>query len=372
MHQTAISRVNLRRSLQVCMECPIPKRWGWARHLPGECQTEDPEVPAYCKSIRPLLSPELQRFNMSVGALSEFRRRDSGEIMAGGYTYYWSGHSDGYHAQGIAVAVSNKLTPMIIEVTPVNERVRMRIHYSLGVIFLVSVYASNEVSNLIVKEAFYGVLESVVGRCPSRYSSNHRGISMHRTGTDRDGMRCIGLHWSGTGNQNRTKFLDFARSRGLNGGGPWFQCRQAHRWTWYSKAGGVAKEIEHVLVVGRWRMIQNSRVYQSALFLNTDHRFVVATLKLQIKSRRMVPSQPRLDVGKLKDERGAEEFVNRLSMDLGREGKGVLGNAEELWSTFKTSILDVDGGYLGTHCQAKNNFVAQETLDTIDQSQHQA
>ena len=48
-------------------------------------------------------------------------------------------------------------------------------------------------------------------------------------------------------------------------------------------------------------------------FLNTDHRLVVASLKFQLKSRRMVPSQPRLDVGKLKDERVAEEFVNRLS-----------------------------------------------------------
>ena len=38
-------------------------------------------------------------------------------------SYYWSGHSDGYHAQGVAVVVSNKLTPMIIEVTPVNERI---------------------------------------------------------------------------------------------------------------------------------------------------------------------------------------------------------------------------------------------------------
>ena len=52
------------------------------------------------------------------------------------------------------------------------------------------------------------------------------------------------------------------------------------------------------------------------LFLNTDHRLVAATLKLSLKSRRMVPSQPRLDVGKLKDERVAEEFANRLSGDL--------------------------------------------------------
>ena len=55
-------------------------------------------------------------------------------------------------------------------------------------------------------------------------------------------------------------------------------------------------------------------------FLNTNHRLVAATLKLYLKSRRMVPSQPRLDVGKLKDERVAEEIVNRLSGNFGGSG----------------------------------------------------
>ena len=98
-----------------------------------------------------------------------------------------------------------------------------------------------------------------------------------------------------------------------------------------------------MLVDGRWRMIQKYMVYWSACcnsevqglpecllqFLNTDHRLVVATLKFQLKYRRMVPSQPRLNVGKLKDESGGEEFANRLSGDLG--GLGALGDPEELW-----------------------------------------
>ena len=47
-----------------------------------------------------------------------------------------------YHAQGVAVAVSNKLTPMIIEVTLVNERImRLRIVTMLGVGIMVQVVA---------------------------------------------------------------------------------------------------------------------------------------------------------------------------------------------------------------------------------------
>ena len=81
--------------------------------------------------------------------------------MAGGYTNYWSGRSDGYHAQGAVVAVSNKLTPMIIEVTLVNERImRRRICHSLGVISLVHVNAPIEASDLTVKDALQATLES--------------------------------------------------------------------------------------------------------------------------------------------------------------------------------------------------------------------
>ena len=94
-------------------------------------------------------------------ALSEVQRPDCGEIMAGGYIDNWSGHSDGYHAQGGAVAVSMKLTPIIIEVTPVNERImRRRICHSLGVISLVFVSAPTEASDLTVKDAFYSTLQS--------------------------------------------------------------------------------------------------------------------------------------------------------------------------------------------------------------------
>ena len=69
----------------------------------------------------------------------------------------------------VVVAVSNKLTPMIIEETPVNKRImRLRIRHSLGVISLVSAGALTEVSDLTMKDAFYSMLESVVDHCPRR------------------------------------------------------------------------------------------------------------------------------------------------------------------------------------------------------------
>ena len=161
------------------------------------------------RMITCLLSSELKHLNIGIAALSEVQRLDRGEIMAGGYTCSWSGRSDGYHAEGVTVAVSNKLTPLIIEVTPISERImRLRIRHSLGVISLVSVYAPTEASDLIVKDAFYATLESVVDQSPRRDTLLVLGDFIASTGTDRDGYEmCVGPHGSGIVNQNSTKFL---------------------------------------------------------------------------------------------------------------------------------------------------------------------
>ena len=45
-----------------------------------------------------------------------------------------------------------------------------------------------------------------------------------------------------------------------------------------------------------------------------------------------------------------------------------MGDPEELWSAFKTTVLDVAGRCLGTHRRVKKNVVSQGKLDTIDQS----
>ena len=76
--------------------------FGW---VPGMSYPEE-------RMITCLLSSELKRLNIGIAALYEVWKLGCGEIMAGGKMYYWSGGSDGYHAQGVAVAVSNKLTQM--------------------------------------------------------------------------------------------------------------------------------------------------------------------------------------------------------------------------------------------------------------------
>ena len=118
------------------------------------------------------------------------------------------------------------------------------IRHSLGVVSLVSVYATTEVNYLAVKDTFDATLESVVDWCPRRDTLLILWNFNALTGTERDGYAiCVGPHGSVTVNKNSTNFLDFAISHGLTVSGSWFQCPQAHRWTCNSNAGGVARRL---------------------------------------------------------------------------------------------------------------------------------
>ena len=109
--------------------------------------------------------------------------------------------------------MSNKLTPMIIEITPVNERI-MRIWHSLAVISLVSVYAPTEASDLIVRKAVLPHSSQWLSSPPGKIFFSSWGISMNRLALIGMAETGVGPHGSGTVNQNSTKFLDFAGSHG--------------------------------------------------------------------------------------------------------------------------------------------------------------
>ena len=92
--------------------------------------------------------------------------------------------------------MSKKLTPMIIEVTPINERIRrQRIRNSLGVVPLVSVYAPTEASDITMKDTFYATLESVIDQCPRRDTLLVLGDFNASTGTDRDNYETCWSPW---------------------------------------------------------------------------------------------------------------------------------------------------------------------------------
>ena len=114
---------------------------------------------------------------------------------------------------------------------------------------VVAVYASTEVCETEEKEMYYAKHDSVLDQCPHRDALIVLGAFNVVTGTERAGNEiCVGPHGSGTRNDNSSFLLNFARSRRRRIAGSWYQRPVLHRWTWYSNARRLAKEINHILV----------------------------------------------------------------------------------------------------------------------------
>ena len=105
-------------------------------------------------------------------------------------------------------------------------------------------------------EMFYAKLDSVLDQCPRWDTLIVLGDFNAVTGTERTGYElCLGPHGFNTRNTNSSLLLKFAKSSRLRIAGSWYQRPELHRWTWYNNAGGVAKEIDHILVSTHWTII---------------------------------------------------------------------------------------------------------------------
>ena len=71
----------------------------------------------------PHISDALSRLRVDMVGPFETRRPDNGKTSTKSFTYYWSGMSNGHHVKGVAIVVSSRLQPSVVEVTQVDERI---------------------------------------------------------------------------------------------------------------------------------------------------------------------------------------------------------------------------------------------------------
>ena len=92
-----------------------------------------------------LLDLELQSWNIQLTGLQEVRWPDSGTKNVSDTTFLWSGRKDGYHREGVALAIHRKLMPTYVSWTPVDEHIlSARFRHTAGHISVIVAYAPTE------------------------------------------------------------------------------------------------------------------------------------------------------------------------------------------------------------------------------------
>ena len=100
--------------------------------------------------------------------------------------------SNGHHVKGVAISVSSRQQPSVVDVTLVDERImRLRLKHSLGSMPVVAVYAPTKVCETEEKEMLYAKLDSVLDQCPRHDALIVLGDFNAVTGTERLAMKYV-------------------------------------------------------------------------------------------------------------------------------------------------------------------------------------
>ena len=165
------------------------------------------------------------------------------------------------------------------------------------------------------KNIFYDHLEDLACKIPSGDLITVLGDFNAVSGSVRVGNdSTIRPFGSGTPTDNTDRLVGYSQNFKLRIAGSWFRRKSIHRYSWYSADGVTRKEIDHILVSTRWRSLQSCRVYRGFEF-SSDHRLVVARLKIHIKKPK-VPREQRsckFDAGSLRIPEVRERFSRVFS-----------------------------------------------------------
>ncbi|KAL1246814.1 hypothetical protein QQF64_034817 [Cirrhinus molitorella] len=131
-----------------------------------------------------------------------------------------------------------------------------------------------------------------------------------------------------------------------------------------SADGRTRKALDHILISQRWKsLVTNCRVYRGAELGNTDHRLLVAQLKLKLRANQHTKTQPHLDSSLLSDPNMATNF----SCSIRRTFDALATDKVTDWQTFKESVIQSAHNVLGFSRSSPNKpWISETTLDIIE------
>ena len=314
-----------------------------------------------------MLAYELKRFNIAVAGLTETRLvgRES-EDIGEGYHLIWSGDPKS-KTNGVGLALNARAKRCLLSYKQISDRILMaQLQHKHGKWTIIVCYAPTNPSPAEVKDQFYAELSATLSRVPPHDIVTLLG-DLNATVNDREGVwrSVLGPVTPDSLNDNGQRLLQLCNMHNLVISNTLFQRRDIHKYTWYSNDGQTKKMIDYVMISGRWRSsITNCRTYRSAELGNTDHRMVVATLRLRLRAQGQERRPPKLDLSSL----ATSQMQQKYALDISNRFSclQVLDDPEVAWKSFKDNILDSAGSTIGRSRHKNKPWISQETLSVIE------
>lgn len=272
--------------------------------------------------------------------LCETRYKGSADMKVhNDYRLLCSGSDDGRH--GVGFLVAPEVARCIDTVDQVDHRI-ISISLRLGEegISIVQIYAPQQGRTSAEKEEFYGKLQQTVDGVKygdrliiSGDWNGHVGSRIQNY------ENIIGPHSIGSKNAEGDRILNFAGINNLSIMNTFYQHQESHKWTWYRWDGArreyTEKSMIDLIATNSKNLICDVKAIPSLSF-DSDHRLVVAKLRLRIPPKRPGRKHRKFNLQKLNLSSNVDHLQAKVRERLERIEP--VDDVEAKWKSFSEGL----------------------------------
>lgn len=318
-----------------------------------------------------ILLHQLKNVSWSIMGLSEVRWTGAGEFDKGEYKVIYSGRTDDKHRQGVAMILKKEATRALIGYDTVGPRIlKARFRTSCGKATVIQVYAPTADSTDEEIDEFYTTLQETMQCTSTQDLTVLMGDLNAKVGDDwRTWKGALGKFGYGKENERGERLLNFCLNHNLTVMNTAFYQRKANRkWTWESPDGKTKNMIDFIMINKRWKSSVSMCRTFSKPDIATDHKLVMAGVRIKLKNIDKEIPVKRFDVEKLKEGAVQQQFNIILKEKWRRKNIEGTSTVEETWEGIRDAYTEVAEEVLGVRKRKKRvPWISQEVLDLSDQ-----
>ena len=321
-----------------------------------------------------ILLHQIRKLRWSVMGIAETRWTGTGEMNKGDHKIIYTGREDGKHQEGVALIMDKRATRALIGYTTRGSRlIKARFRTAMGKTTIIQVYAPTATSTEEEIEDFYENLQEMIQDIPSQEILIIMGDFNAKVGKDWETWKgALGKFGYGEENERGERLLNFCTSNNLRVMNSAFhQKKDSRKWTWESPDGKTKNRIDYIIVNNRWRSsVTTCRTY-SGPDVASDHKLVMAGIRIKLKTARRHGKIRRYDVEKLEDTEMKQRYKEELRRKWTKakeEEEGAENSVEGTWKEIREIYNETAKQVLGyRETRKKKPWITQEVLNLSDQ-----
>ncbi len=279
---------------------------------------------------------------LEIVGLCETRIKGKGEkTLHENYKIIYSGNEDGRH--GVAIMMSPLMAERMDSMDCRNERVMgITLTIEQTKISIIQTYAPQQGRSLREKEQFYETLQEMTETIRHHENVIVMGDMNGHVGQNRDGVEhVIGEFSIGERNQEGERIIDYCVMNNMSIMNTYYKHQESHKWTWYrwnaAQQGYTERSMIDLFLTNKKNIFKDVRTIPS-VSLDSDHRLVVAKLKIVKPKEKVKKKQKRFKLENLKDEEKKQALRQLVTLRKPTELELEEMNIEEQWNKFKNTV----------------------------------